>query len=116
MAKRNKREKDAIDNIVDQLDLNGLTQNKLFGENGLVKALTSRILNKALEAEMDNHLGYQKHSSLGNLSGNNRNGYSTKRVLTQDQETEISIPRDRKGSFEPVIVPKYEKRLPIFNE
>jgi transposase-like protein len=116
MAKRNKREKDAIDNIVDQLDLNGLTQNELFGEKGLVKALTSRILNKALEAEMDNHLGYQKHSSLGNLSGNNRNGYSTKRVLTQDQETEISIPRDRKGSFEPVIVPKYEKRLPIFNE
>lgn len=116
MAKRNKREKDAIDNIVDQLDLDGVTQDELFGEGGLVKALTSRILNKALEAEMDNHLGYQKHSSSGNLSGNNRNGYSTKKVLTQDQETEISIPRDRKGSFEPVIVPKYEKRLPIFNE
>lgn len=116
MAKRNKREKDAIDNIVDQLDLDGVTQDELFGEGGLVKALTSRILNKALEAEMDNHLGYQKHSSLGNLSGNNRNGYSSKQVMTQDQETEISIPRDRNGSFEPIIVPKYEKRLPIFNE
>lgn len=116
MAKRNKREKDAIDNIVDQLDFDGVTQDELFGEGGLVKALTARILNKALEAEMDNHLGYKKHSSLGDLSGNNRNGYSTKKVLTQDQEAEISIPRDRIGSFEPVIVPKYEKRLPIFNE
>jgi len=116
MAKRNKREKDAIDNIVDQLDLDGVTQDELFGEGGLVKALTARILNKALEAEMDNHLGYQKHSSLGDLSGNNRNGYSTKKVLTQDQEAEINIPRDRIGSFEPVIVPKHEKRLPIFNE
>jgi len=116
MTKRNKREKDAIDDIVDQLDLNGVTQDELFGEGGLVKALTARILNKALEAEMDTHLGYRKHSSSGDLSGNNRNGYSSKKVLTQDQETEISIPRDRNGSFEPVIVPKHEKRLPIFNE
>ncbi|MFA7118662.1 MAG: IS256 family transposase [Sphaerochaetaceae bacterium] len=116
MTKRNKREKDAIDEIVDQLDLNGVTQDELFGEGGIVKVLTTRILNKALEAEMDNHLGYQKHSSLGDLSGNNRNGYSTKKVLTQDQEAEISIPRDRNGSFKPAIVPKYEKRLPIFNE
>jgi len=116
MAKRNKREKDAIDDIVDQLDLDGVTQEELFGEGGLVKALTARILNKALEAEMDNHLGYRKHSSSGDLSGNNRNGYSSKKVLTQDQEAEVSIPRDRNGSFEPVLVPKHEKRLPIFNE
>ena len=116
MAKRNKREKDALDNIIDQLDLNGVTQEELFGENGLVKALTSRILNKALQAEMDNHLGYQKNDSAGNNSGNNRNGYSTKKVMTQDQEVELSIPRDRNGEFSPVLVPKYEKRLPIFNE
>lgn len=116
MAKRNKQEKDALDNIIDQLDLNGVTQEELFGEDGLVKALTSRILNKALQAEMDNHLGYQKNDSAGNNSGNNRNGYSTKKVMTQDQEVELSIPRDRNGEFSPVLVPKYEKRLPIFNE
>lgn len=116
MAKRNKREKDAIDNIVDQLDLDGVTQEELFGEGGLVKALTARILNKALEAEMDNHLGYQKNSSAGDNSGNSRNGYSSKKVLTRDQEVELDIPRDRNGDFTPVIVPKYEKRLPIFNE
>ena len=116
MAKRSKREKDALDTIIDQLDLDGVTQDELFGEGGLVKALTSRILNKALEAEMDNHLGYEKHSSLGDLTGNNRNGYSNKKVLTRDQEVELTIPRDRNGEFVPVIVPKHEKRLPIFNE
>jgi transposase-like protein len=116
MAKRSKREKDALDTIIDQLDLDGVTQDELFGEGGLVKALTSRILNKALEAEMDNHLGYEKHSSLGDRSGNNRNGYSSKKVLTRDQEVELSIPRDRNGEFTPVMVPKHEKRLPIFNE
>jgi transposase-like protein len=116
MAKRNKREKDAIDGIVDQLDLNGVTQDELFGQDGLVKALTSRILNKALQAEMDNHLGYQKNESAGDNSGNSRNGYSTKKVMTQDQEVELSIPRDRNGEFSPVLVPKYERRLPIFNE
>lgn len=116
MAKRNKREKDAIDNLVDQLDLDGVTQEELFGEGGLVKALTARILNKALEGKMDNHLGYQKNSSAGDNSGNNRNGYSSKKVLTRDQEVELTIPRDRNGDFTPIIVPKYEKRLPIFNE
>ena len=65
---------------------------------------------------MDNHLGYEKHSSLGDLTGNNRNGYSNKKVLTRDQGVELTIPRDRNGEFVPVIVPKHEKRLPIFNE
>ena len=116
MAKKDKQKKDAIDNIINQLDLDGVTQDELFGEDGLVKALTSRILNKALEAEMDNHLGYQKNSYSGNNSGNNRNGYSRKKVLTRYQKVELSIPRDRKGEFSPVIVPKHEKRLPIFNK
>jgi putative transposase len=116
MAKRNKREKDVIDNIVDQLDLRGVTQDELFGKDGLVKALTSRILGKALQAEMDNHLGYQKNDSSGNNSGNSRNGYSTKKVMTHDQEIQLNIPRDRNGEFSPVLIPKYEKRLPIFND
>jgi hypothetical protein len=63
MAKRNKREKDAIDGIVDQLDLNGVTQDETVRARWPGQALTSRILNKALQAEMDNHLGYQKNES-----------------------------------------------------
>lgn len=116
MAKKNKPEKDAIDQIVDQLDLQGVTQEELFGEDGLVKMLTAKILNKALEAEMDVHLGYPKHSSAGDKSGNSRNGYSSKKVLTRDQEVTIDVPRDRNGNFEPTLVGKYEKRLPVFND
>lgn len=112
MTKRNKQEKDVIDLILDQLDLHGMSQKELFGKDGLAKQLTSRLLNKALEAEMDMHLGYKKHSSDGDGSGNSRNGYSTKKVLTGDQAAEIQVPRDRNGDFEPVIVKKYSKRLP----
>ena len=103
------KEKDQIDLLIDQLDLSGITQEEMFGEGGLIKTLTSRLLNKALEAEMDNHLGYRKNSVAGNNSGNSRNGHTTKKVLTNDQEVEIEVPRDRNGEFEPAIVPKVLK-------
>lgn len=115
MTKKSTKEKDVIDQILDQLDLHGMSQEELFGKDGLAKKLTARLLNKALEAEMDMHLGYKKHSNDGDGSGNSRNGYSTKKVLTGEQKTEIQVPRDRNGDFEPVIVKKYSRRLPVFN-
>lgn len=63
MAKRNKREKDAIDGNVDQLDLNGIMQDELFGEHGSVKVIARRTLNKAPEAEMENNPEYRKNST-----------------------------------------------------
>ena len=93
-----------------------MTQEKLFGQDGIIKNLTSRLLNRILEAEMDVHLGYKKHSNNGDNSGNSRNGYSKKKILTHDQHVELNIPRDRNSEFEPEIVPKYAKRLPLFNE
>ena len=51
------KEKDQIDQLIDQLDLSGITQDEMFGEGGLLQTLTTRLLNKALEAEMDHHLG-----------------------------------------------------------
>ena len=78
--------------------------------------LTSRLLNRILETEMDVHLGYKKHSNDGDNSGNSRNGYSKKKILTHDQHVELNIPRDRNSEFEPEIVPKYSKRLPLFND
>ena len=63
---------DIIEQIISQLDLSGITQEELFGQNGLVKTLTSRILNKVLDAEMDVHFGYKKHSNDGDHSGNSR--------------------------------------------
>ena len=96
MTKKNTKEKDAIDQILDQLDLHGMTQEELFGAEGLAKKLTARLLNKALEAEMDTHLGYKKHSNEGDGSGNSRNGYSEKTVITGDGEAQIQIrARDR---------------------
>ena len=118
MTKKHELEpKDAIiEQIVSQLDLSGMTQEELFGDNGLVRSLTSRLLNRILETEMDVHLGYKKNSNEGDNSGNSRNGYSKKTVLTQAQEVELNVPRDRNSEFEPEIVPKYAKRLPLFNE
>lgn len=105
-----------IDQIIDQLDLSGMTQDELFGKDGLARYLTSRLLNKVLEAEMDIHLGYKKNSNEGDNTGNSRNGHSKKTVLTQEQEIELQVPRDRNAEFEPEIVPKYSKRLPLFND
>ena len=116
MTKKSAKEKDVIDQILDQLDLHGMTQEELFGADGLAKKLTARLLNKALEAEMDTHLGYKKHSNDGDGSGNSRNGYSDKTVITGDGEAQIKVPRDRNGEFEPEIVKKHERRLPLFNE
>ena len=82
----------------------------------MLQTLTTRLLNKALEAEMDHHLGYKKNSAEGNNTGNSRNGHTTKKVLTGDQEVEIEVPRNHNGEFEPVIVPKYSKRIELFND
>jgi len=74
-----------------------------------LKELFKNTLQEIFEAEMDNHLGYQKHSSEGNNTGNSRNGYSTKTIKTRFGESEIKVPRDRNGEYEPQIVKKYER-------
>ena len=111
------KEKDVIDRLLDQIDFHGMTAEELAGENGLLKKLTSRFYSKALDAEMDEHLGYKKNDNAGDNSGNSRNGYTSKTVITGDNDTiEIQVPRDRNSTFEPVIIPKHEKRTPLFND
>jgi len=73
-----------------------------------LKELFKDALQQALEAEMEHHLGYPKHSPKGINSGNSRNGYSQKTVKTRAGQTEIAIPRDRNGEFEPQIIRKYQ--------
>ena len=112
-----KKEKDVIDRMLDQIDFHGMTAEELAGENGLLKQLTSRFYSRALEAEMEAHLGYKKHDNSGDNSGNSWNGYTQKTVITEDNDTiEIQVPRDRNSTFEPVIIPKHEKRTPLFND
>jgi transposase-like protein len=76
----------------------------------LLKNLFKGTIEEMLEAEMDDHLGYDKHSPLGDLSGNSRNGYNKKTIQTQMGKAEIKIPRDRNGEFEPHLIEKYQNR------
>ena len=108
-----KKEKDFIDQLLNQIDFHGMTAE----ENGLLKKLTSRFYSKVLEAEMDEYLSYKKNDNAGDNSGNSRNGYTTKTVITDNNDTiEVQVPRDRNSTFEPVIIPKHEKRTPLFND
>ena len=75
-----------------------------------LKGLFSGALEMILEAEMDEHLGYEKNSVQGNNSGNSRNGYGKKTIKSEWGESEIAVPRDRNGTFEPQIVEKRQTR------
>src|SRR5215213_9783188 len=88
----------------------------LTGPGGLLKALTKTVLVTALEEEMAEHLGYDKHDPVGRNRGNSRNGKRAKVVLTDSGEVDVQVPRDRDGSFEPVIVAKRQRRLSSIDE
>ena len=75
----------------------------------MLKNLFKDTLQEIFEAEIEEHLGYKKHSVDGNNTGNSRNGYNKKTIQTKFGKTEIEIPRDRNGEFEPRIINKYEK-------
>jgi putative transposase len=84
----------------------------LTGPDGLLKQLTKTVLEAALNEEMTEHLGYEKHDPAGAGTGNIRNGTRGKTVLTENTgQVEIGVPRDRAGTFEPQIVKKRQRRL-----
>jgi transposase-like protein len=83
----------------------------LVGEGGLLRQLTKRVLEAALDGEMDAHLGYGKHERDSGASGNTRNGRRSKTVLTEAGPVTIEVPRDRDASFTPRIVAKRQRRL-----
>src|SRR5689334_11531441 len=84
---------------------------KLTGEGGMLQQLTKLVLESALEGEITDHLGYDKHDPAGRGTGNSRNGTRSKTVLTDVGPVEIDVPRDRDASFEPKIVAKRQRRL-----
>lgn len=81
------------------------------GVDGLLNQLTKAVLERALQAEMTDHLGYDAGDPAGHGTGNSRNGKSAKTVSTRNGPIEIEVPRDRNGSFEPAIVPKRARRI-----
>lgn len=80
-----------------------------FGKDGIMARLFAKTMNSVLEAEMTNHLGYERHDNAGDNNGNTRNGNYSRRVKSSFGETEVEMPRDRQGAFEPKILPKYAK-------
>jgi transposase-like protein len=90
-------------------------QLQLTGDDGLLTALTRKVLTSALNAEMADHLGYDKHDPVGRNRRNSRNGTSRKTVRCEIGDVTIDVPRDREGTFEPLIVPKHQRRIAGFD-
>ena len=104
---------DAVDEqLVEQLADRARSQGlQLTGEGGLLALLTKRVVEAAIEGEMDGHLGYGKHDPAGRDGGNSRNGTRAKTLLTEAGPVPIEVPRDRDGSFSPQLVKKRQRRL-----
>jgi putative transposase len=102
--------------LIDSLLADYKKPEDLIGENGLLKQLTKKLVERALQAEMAEHLGHAKHEAVANPAGNTRNGKSKKTLKGDFGELPIEIPRDRHGSFEPQIITKHQTRWVGFDE
>src|SRR5689334_24958530 len=111
--KKDKPEPTAEQKLAEELVARAREQGvSLTGPDGLLKQLTKPVLETALNQEMTEHLGHDKHGLAGNESGNVRNGARPKTVLTEASgQVQIEVPRDRAGTFEPQIVKKRQRRL-----
>jgi putative transposase len=107
----------AIDlKLIDKLLADYKKPEDIIGENGLLKQLTKALLERAMQAEMTEHLGYEKHDPVGKNSGNSRNGAMTKALKGDFGEVPLETPRDRNGTFEPKIVAKGQTRFTGFDD
>ena len=102
--------------VIDELLEGYQGPEQILGENGLLKQLTKAVLERALEAEMSVHLGYDKHAPAGRGSGNSRNGTTAKTLQGEFGEIELRTPRDRNAEFEPKIVGKGQRRFEGFDQ
>ena len=96
--------------LIEQLMAGYQKPEDLIGENGLLNQITKAFVERALQAEMEAHLGHGKNGSVVNSDGNTRNGKSQKTLKGEFGELPIEIPRDRNGSFEPQLIPKHQTR------
>ncbi|MCA9466135.1 MAG: IS256 family transposase [Nitrospira sp.] len=104
------------DALLDELLKDCESPEDILGEQGLLKGLTKRLVERALQAELTTHLGYAPHARPLATSGNTRNGTSPKTVETDQGPVELNVPRDRAGTFEPVVVKKRQRRLEGFDD
>jgi putative transposase len=116
MTKETNGKPGITDEVLDSLMSGYERPEDLLGDDGLFKELKRRLLEKALGAELTEHLGYAKNDPAGRGTGNSRNGHSRKRLKSEDGELEIAVPRDREASFEPQIVRKGQTRIDGFDD
>lgn len=109
------KKQNELDRLLDEL-IKGKSPEELMGKDGLLRQLQKRFAERALQAEMTEHLGYAKSAVEGRGTGNSRNGTTRKLVLTDSGEVEIEVPRDRNGEFEPELIPKHRRRLAGFDD
>ena len=101
--------------LIDNLLKDYKTPEEILGDNGLLKQLTKAVLERAMQAELTEHLGYERHDAAGDNSGNSRNGKSQKTLKGEFGNLPLEVPRDRNSSFEPQIVPKGQTRFDGFD-
>jgi len=99
------------DSMIDELLADARGRREILGAGGLLGDLTRRLVERAMAAELTEHLGFQAHVEPPGGTGNTRNGTTPKTLLTDHGAVGIRTPRDRNGSFEPQIVPKGQRRL-----
>jgi len=102
--------------LLDELLAGVSSPDELMGDGGLFRQLKKALMERALGAELTHHLGYEKNDPAGRGSGNSRNGHSRKTVLDEDGALDLAVPRDRAGTFEPLLVPKGVTRLEAFDD
>jgi putative transposase len=104
------------DDVVDELLAGARTEEEIVGPGGLLSQLTKRLVERALEVEITDHVGYERHHEPPGGTGNSRNGSTSKRLITEHGEVPIDTPRDRDGSFSPKIVKKRQRRFEGFDD
>jgi len=102
--------------LIDELLKEYKGPESFWGETGIFAQLKKKIIERTLNAEMDNHLGYTKHDSRGHNSGNSRNGRGKKTIVVDSEQVEIEPPRDRNSTFEPQLIPKRQKYFEGFDD
>jgi len=104
------------DELIEELLKEYKNPQDLVGKDGIIKELTKRLVEKAMEGELTHQLGYSKHSPRGNNTGNSRNGTSSKTLKGELGEIPINVPRDRNGEYDPQIIKKHQTRFDGFDE
>src|SRR3954453_18710585 len=104
------------DEVIDELLAGARTEEEIVGPGGVLAQLTKRLVERAVRAELTEHLGYEPHQEPPGGSGNTRNGSTAKTLATEHGPVEVRTPRDRKGSFEPQLVSKGQRRFEGFDE